>query len=112
MVSVLLELETNVDDQPVLWQLYLPEEQQYKDPNLYLWVRRCSLFTSVDAILKSLIRIGIRPIQLYNHSDFPELGVVIDDRNRRFYICRAPINDENGLITLKGRKTTDDQTET
>jgi hypothetical protein len=92
--TITLQVDTNADDQPVMWLLYYPEENQYKDPNVYLWLRRCSVHTSVQSIYKYLERLGINTSGLgERHELFPELFVFTDVRsNRKWYFERAPIH--------------------
>lgn len=91
-----IELKLNPDGKPCLYQLYLPEEDQFKDPNLYLWVRRCELFTSVNALLyylKHIIGIKIRSIETA-HELFSELSTITDHRGRKWYVCLATIHHD------------------
>lgn len=91
-----VELKLNPDGKPCLYQLYLPEEDQFKDPNLYLWVRRCELFTSVKALLyymKHIIGIKIQSIE-EAHELFPELSTITDHRGRKYYVCLAIIHHD------------------
>ena len=86
-----VELEINVDGQPCVWQVYRPEEDQYKDPNMYLWVRRCELFVNWWEIAKYFDKLGIFISTCHKHELFPELFVIGDDRGKKWYICQASI---------------------
>lgn len=91
-----IELKLNPDGKPCLYQLYLPEEDQFKDPNLYLWVRRCELFTSIKALLyymKHIIGIKIKIIETTQEL-FPELSTITDHRGRKWYVCLAIIHHD------------------
>ena len=87
-------LDVDPDSKPCLWQLYTPEQDQEKDPNMYLWVRRCELFTSPTRALEHLNNLGI--VFNYNHFKphelFPELYELVDERGYKWYLCRAPIH--------------------
>lgn len=95
MVKFEYELPTDADGKPCLWQLYTPEQNQYKDPNMYLWIRRCELFVSREAILRHLERLGIRIVHVETqHELFPELATLTDIRGYKWYVCKAPIHKE------------------
>lgn len=86
-----IEISLDADGNSYLWQLYKPEINQYKDPNMYLWIRRCDIFINLEAIYSHLENLGIRNITSKYHEDFPELLIIIDDRNKTWYACKAPI---------------------
>lgn len=87
-----IPIELNVDGKPILWQLYQPEEDQYKDPNMYLWVRRCTLHTTIDSISKYFDTVGLVIIDVSKHELFPELWIIKTNNGRIWYACQATIN--------------------
>lgn len=88
-----IPLELTPDSQPCLYQLYTPEQLQYKDPNMYLWVRRCELFTSPKALFAHLDRLSINIVNIEaRHPLFPELTTITDSRGYKWYVCKAPIH--------------------
>lgn len=89
-----VSLELDIDRHPSVWLLYTPEQDQYKDPNLYLWVRRCEVFTSPFKALNHLIRLGIKITRCVKHEDFRELTIITDNRGYKWYLCQAPVHDE------------------
>lgn len=91
-VSVLLE--TNVDNQPCVYLLYKPEINQYKDPNLYLWIRRCEPYTTFEAAIRWITsKLGLTVDKYYQHELFPELTVIEDTRGHKWYIEKAAIHE-------------------
>lgn len=93
--STYKKLAINTDGHPTLWQLYTPEpDQRDIDPNLYLWVRRCRLFTSPEAAIESLRKLGITLTGVVQqHEDFRELTILTDVRGYRWFLCETPIED-------------------
>lgn len=91
--SLRVSLDLNVDDKPFVWMLYQPEEDQFKDPNMYLWVRRCTLYASFSGMVNYFNEMGViiascRPRGV----DFPDLGEFIDVRGRKWYFCKGTVN--------------------
>jgi hypothetical protein len=86
-------LKKGVDGKPYVYQLYTPEQNQQKDPNLYLWVRRCELFTDERAVFEHFKTLGItiKHIEM-SHELFPELTTITDTRGYKWYCCRGPIH--------------------
>jgi hypothetical protein len=86
------EFESDADNNPCVYLLHRPEDHQCGDPNMYLWIRRCDVFTSMNAIFFYLQQLGIHIIHVQNsHALFPELTTIIDLRGFRWYVCKAPI---------------------
>jgi hypothetical protein len=92
-VQVLLEL--NVDKQPSVLLLYSPEQLNPLDPNLYLWVRRCSVFTDHYSMIHHLHKLGIVLKKIYKHELFPELTIMEDIRGKKWYLERAPVHGQD-----------------
>jgi hypothetical protein len=90
-MQVLLEL--NVDKQPSVLLLYSPEQLNPLDPNLYLWVRRCTVFVDHYSVMKHLhTTLGIDIKDMYKHELFPELTIMEDTRGYKWYLERAPVH--------------------
>lgn len=86
-------LMVDADGKPYVYQLYTPEEKQIKDPNMYLWIRRCELFVRFQDIMDHLRGLGIRVANVdFRHDLFPELITITDIRGFRWYCCKAPIH--------------------
>lgn len=85
-------LEEDADGKPALWMLYQPEERQYKDPNMFLWVRRCNLFLTQQAAIFSLEKLGVKPQTIEQHELFIGLWVITDNRGHKWYLEKGPIN--------------------
>lgn len=83
--------------EPYVWQLYTPEQDQKKDPNMYLWIRRCELFFSIGDAMQHLLNLGIpNPLpRAKRHELFPELLCIEDQRGYTWYLCKAPIHEWN-----------------
>jgi hypothetical protein len=89
-MQVLLDL--NIDKEPSVLLLYSPEQLNPLDPNLYLWVRRCSVFTDYHSMTRHLHNLGVYMRNMYKHELFPELTILEDTRGYKWYLERAPVH--------------------
>lgn len=94
-----LKLERTPDGHPQVWLLYRPEPfapDSAADRAVFLWVRRCDVFTSRAEAIAHLDNLIGRQV-LWREYDpiFPELWIG-ESHGQRWLMAPAPVNPPGG----------------